>query len=276
MSTADRAIALHLQYPKEYIALSRGYDPSIKHYGVDMAWNSSKGGKYVPVYAPGDGKVVTSAWDNSYGYYVQIEHASGIRTLMAHMKEMPCVKVGDKVKRGQRVGTQGSTGNSTGPHVHFELRLDGKKVDPVPYVFAYPEQEVNKYTQADYGIRHYEPPKPVKYVGTPVERNSAVNQLKVITDTLRAREKASLSATVFGYVTPGIYNVEDIRDADGYRWYDVGDFWCANNAAETWCNYLPKTEPKYTLTMLHLNEGQKDAMIAWCKGEGVEYKVVEE
>ena len=272
MSTADRAIALHLQYPKEYIAFSRGYDPSINHYGVDMAWNADKGGKYPPVYAPGDGKVVTSAWHNSYGYYVQIEHASGIRTLMAHMKEMPCVKVGDKVKRGQRVGTQGSTGNSTGPHVHFELRLDGMKVNPVPYVFAYPEQEVNSSTQRDFGIKHY---SPVKYVGTPVPRDSSVDQLKVITDTLRAREKASLSATVFGYVTPGIYNVEDIRDAEGYRWYDVGDFWCANNKAETWCNFLPKTEPHFDLLMKKLNTQQKDSMVAWCKAEGVEYSVTE-
>ena len=274
MTTRERALALHLQYPKTYISLSRGYDPSINHYGIDMAWNNAQGGPYVPVYAPQDGKVVTSAWHNSYGYYVMIEHATGVRTLMAHMKEMPCVKVGDKVKRGQRVGTEGSTGNSSGPHVHYEVRLDGVKVDPVPLTFAYEGQVINAATDKAYKILRYEP---VKIVGTPVERDSKQDQLKVITDTLRARVTPSLSGTVLGYVKPGIYNVSGIREADGYKWYDCGQgFWCANNKAETWCNYLPKTEPKYSLTMLHLNEGQKDAMIAWCKGEGVEYNIVEE
>lgn len=166
MTVQELALSLHLQYPKTYIAFSRGYDPKIPHYGVDMAYNMNEGGPYVPVYAPADGKVVTSAWDNSYGYYVMIEHASGVRTLMAHMKETPCVKVGEKVKRGQRVGTEGSTGNSSGPHVHFEVRLNGSKVNPVLYTFAYPEQKVNTYTQKDYGIKHYEP---IKYYGTPVD-----------------------------------------------------------------------------------------------------------
>lgn len=273
MGTKETALSLHLQYPKTYIAFSRGYSSS--HKGVDMAWNNAQGGPHVPVFAPADGTVVSAGYDSSYGYYVQIEHAKGVRTLMAHMaKGSLLVKVGQAVKRCQQVGTQGSTGNSTGYHVHYEVRLDGVKVNPVDYTFAFPEQVVNAYTDKDYGIKHY---TPVKYVGTPVERDSKQDQLKVITDTLRARVTPSLSGTVLGYVKPGIYNVSGIREADGYKWYDCGQgFWCANNKAETWCNYLPKTEPKYSLTMLHLNEGQKEAMIAWCKGEGVEYNIVEE
>lgn len=273
MGTKERALALHLQYPKEYVSFSRGYylgeNP---HRGVDMAWNADHGGKYPPVFAPGDGTVVTSAWHNSYGYYVMIEHAPGIRTLMAHMKELPIVKVGQKVVRGQRIGTQGSTGNSTGPHVHFEVRLDGVRVDPVDYVFCYPDQIVNAATDEHYHLKHY---TPVKYWGNPVERNSMMNQLKVITTTLHARENPSLSALKLGYVRTGIYDVSEYRDADGYRWYHCGDFWCANNAVETWCEYMPKTDPKYLLTMKRLNIGQKDAMVAWCKSENVEYEIKE-
>lgn len=273
MGTKETALALHLQYPKEYVSFSRGYytSPSPGHYGVDMAWNSNYGGAYPPIYAPADGKVVTSAWDSSYGYYVMIEHATGVRTLMAHMKELPIVHVGDKVVRGQRIGTQGSTGNSDGPHVHFEVRLDGKKVNPVDYAFVYPNQIVNAYTDAHYGLKHYEP---IKYYGTPVARNSKVDQFKIDTDTLRARTEPNLKGKVLGYVNKGIYNVGESVRADGYIWYKIDDFWCAYD--KQWAEFLPKADPKYSLTMLHLTEAQKAAMVAWCEGEKVEYKVSEE
>lgn len=271
MTVQELALSLHLQYPKTYIAFSRGYNPSTPHYGVDMAYNMNEGGPWVPVYAPADGKVVTSTYDSSYGYYVMIEHATGVRTLMAHLKELPCVKVGEKVKRGQRVGTEGSTGNSSGPHVHFEVRLNGSRVNPVLYAFAYPEQKVNPYTQKDYGIKHYEP---IKYWGHPVERNSKVDQFKIDTDTLRARKEPNLKGEVLGYVNKGIYNVKEFVRADGYIWYKIEDFWCAYDKA--WAEYLPKQDPKYSLTMFHLNEAQKDAMVAWCEGEKVEHKITEE
>jgi hypothetical protein len=270
MGTKERALALHLEYPKEYVSFSRGFDPSVPHYGVDMAWNQKYGGKYPPVFAPADGTVVTSAWHNSYGYYVMIEHASGIRTLMAHMKEMPIVTVGQKVVRGQRVGTQGSTGNSDGPHVHFEVRLDGVKVNPVDYVYVYPEQIVNEYTDKHYGLMHYEP---IKYYGHPVERNSKVDQFKIDTDTLRARAEPNLKGKFLGYVNRGIYNVGESVRADGYIWYKIEDFWCAYDKA--WAEYLPKTEPHYDLLMKKLNEAQAKSMEAWCKAEGVEYTLTE-
>lgn len=270
MTVQELALSLHLQYPKTYIAFSRGYNPSTPHYGVDMAYNMNEGGPWVPVYAPADGKVVTSTYDSSYGYYVMIEHAAGVRTLMAHMKELPCVKVGDKVKRGQRVGTEGSTGNSSGPHVHFEVRLNGSRVNPVLYTFAYPEQKVNPYTQKDYGIKHYEP---IKYWGHPVERDSKVDQFKIDTDTLRARKEPNLKGEVLGYVNKGIYNVKEFVRADGYIWYKIEDFWCAYDKA--WAEFLPKADPKFILTMKNINKAQRDAMTAWCEAEKVEYEVKE-
>lgn len=270
MGSRETCLALHLQYPKTYIAFSRGYSSS--HKGVDMAWNSAQGGPHVPVFAPGDGTVVSAGYDSSYGNYVQIEHAKGVRTLMAHMANNSLtVKVGQIVKRGQTVGIEGSTGNSTGYHVHFEVRLDGVKVDPVPLVFAYPSQVVNKYTESDYGIKHY---TPTQYYGHPVERNSKVDQFKIDTDTLRARTEPNLKGKVLGYVNKGIYNVGESVRADGYIWYKIEDFWCAYD--KQWAEFLPKADPKYTLTMSHLNEAQKAAMVAWCEGEKVEYKVSEE
>lgn len=272
MGTRERALALHLQYPKEYVSFSRGFYTSPKpgHYGVDMAWNPNYGGKYPPVFAPGDGTVKTAAWDSSYGYYVIIEHAAGIRTLMAHMKEAPIVSVGQRVTRGQRVGTQGSTGNSDGPHVHFEVRLDGVKVDPVPLVFVYPGQIVNAYTDEHYGLLHY---TPIQYYGHPVERDSKVDQFKIDTDTLRARTEPSLKAKVLGYVNRGIYNVGESVRADGYIWYKIEDFWCAYD--KQWAEFLPKADPKFNFLMKNINKAQRDAMTAWCEAEKVEYSVTE-
>lgn len=274
MGTKETCLSLHLQYPKEYVSFSRGYytKPSPGHYGVDMAWNSNYGGAYPPIYAPGDGKVVTATYDSSYGYYVMIEHAPGVRTLMAHMKEPPIVHVGDKVVRGQRIGTQGSTGNSTGPHVHFEVRLDGTRVNPVDYVFCYPNQIVNAATDKEYGLKHY---TPTIFVGTPVERNSKVDQIKVLTNTLRARSAPNLQGKINGYIRTGIYDVHGITEADGYTWYNVEEYWIANNASSTYCTYLPKTEPHFDLTMKKLNQAQRDAMTAWCQAEKVEFVVTE-
>lgn len=269
MGTKEVCLALHLQYPKDYIAFSRGF--SSGHKGVDMAWNSAQGGAHVPVYAPADGTVVTATYDSSYGNYVMIEHAKGVRTLMAHMENNSLVvKVGQLVKRGQKVGIQGTTGNSTGYHVHYEVRLDNVKVNPVDYTFAFPNQVVNKYTQSDYGIKHYEP---IKYYGTPVPRNSKVDQFRIDTDTLRARKEPSLKGEVLGYVNKGIYNVGESVRADGYIWYKIEDFWCAYDKA--WAEFLPKTEPHYDLLMHNLNEAQAKSMEVWCKAEGVEYTLTE-
>jgi murein DD-endopeptidase MepM/ murein hydrolase activator NlpD len=99
------------------------------HTGVDMAAPLG-----TPVLAAADGVVVSVAHTNvGYGYYVMIAHGGGVITLYAHLMETD-VSVGDRVSRGQRVGLEGSTGLSTGPHLHFEVRINGGVVDPVPYL----------------------------------------------------------------------------------------------------------------------------------------------
>ena len=280
----NTALALKMQYPKDYISFSRGFTSS--HRGVDMAWNSNYGGQNPPIYAPADGEVVAmvntkgNTWASGvsdWGNLVKIKHATNVYTLSAHMlKGSIVVKVGDKVKRGDYLGKQNSSGYSNGSHDHFEVYVGGAgtkfRVNPVDYCFAYPHQTVNADTQKTYNIQHY---SPVTYVGTPVARNSKVNQVNVISTSLRARKAPNLNGEVLGYANTGYYNVSDIAAADGYTWYNVGEFWVANNAAETWCTYLPKAEPKYNLTMKNLTKAQADAMVAWCKGEKVEYELKE-
>ena len=82
-----------------------------------------------------------------------------------------------------------------------------------------------------------EPEIPI--VGNPVKRNNKVDQIEVITDTLRARENPNLKAKIFGYIKRGIYDIKDVKEADGYKWYQVDAYWIANDKDETWCKIMP-------------------------------------
>jgi LysM repeat protein len=87
-----------------------------------------------PVYAGREGKVVRSGWARTgYGYTVIIEHGEGLQSLYSHMKGQ-WVATGEWVTRGQLIGEVGSTGNSSGPHVHFEVRVNGEQVNPLGYL----------------------------------------------------------------------------------------------------------------------------------------------
>ena len=100
------------------------------HGGLDI----SDGGVYgQPIYASASGTVTFSGGDNSgYGNYVIIDHGSGYTTLYGHCSSLVAV-TGQYVNQGDLIGYVGSTGNSTGPHLHFEIRLNGEKMDPLGY-----------------------------------------------------------------------------------------------------------------------------------------------
>ena len=72
--------------------------------------------------------------DCGLGFYVAIDHENGFETLYGHMAEQPPVTVGQRVNQGEVIGPLGSTGASTGPHVHFMIRLNGSTVDPLNYL----------------------------------------------------------------------------------------------------------------------------------------------
>ncbi|MBR5437982.1 MAG: M23 family metallopeptidase [Clostridia bacterium] len=101
------------------------------HGGTDIAGSGISG---KPVYASRAGKVITAVSSNrGYGIYVLIDHGDGYSTLYAHMSAR-YVSTGDNVSKGQMVGRVGSTGNSTGPHLHFEVRYYGEKKNPMNFV----------------------------------------------------------------------------------------------------------------------------------------------
>ena len=80
-----------------------------------------------------EGRVTLAYYSESYGYNVLINHGDLVETRYAHMSELK-VEKGQKVSRGQVIGLSGNTGDSTGPHLHFEVIINGKKVNPVNYV----------------------------------------------------------------------------------------------------------------------------------------------
>ena len=94
------------------------------HAGMDIDGN--KGDLIV---APANGVVVKAGWQGGYGYLIEIDHGNGLSTRYGHLSRLE-VKEGDSIQRGQLIGLIGSTGRSTGPHLHYELRLDDKAVNP--------------------------------------------------------------------------------------------------------------------------------------------------
>jgi len=100
------------------------------HYGMDF---TAKTG--TPIYATADGVVKHAGWKaNGYGNHVVIDHGYGYETLYAHMSKV-AVKNRQKVKRGQIIGYVGNTGLSAGPHCHYEVQINGKKVNPINYYY---------------------------------------------------------------------------------------------------------------------------------------------
>ncbi len=97
------------------------------HGGLDLAC-----GENSPIYAVSDGEVITASYSESYGYYAVIDHKNGFNTLYAHCSSLLCNE-GDTVKQGDTIALVGSTGNSTGPHLHLEVRLCKERVDPEVY-----------------------------------------------------------------------------------------------------------------------------------------------
>ena len=86
-----------------------------------------------PIQAPGSGMVTSAGWEAGYGQTVTIDHGYGVVTKFAHASKL-LVRRGERVKRGDRVALVGNTGLATGPHLHYEVIVNGRPVDPLRYV----------------------------------------------------------------------------------------------------------------------------------------------
>lgn len=100
------------------------------HEGIDLA-----GPVGTPVYATADGVVIEAGWRAGYGRLVRIQHDFGVETRYGHLNAIR-VEVGQRVSRGERIGDMGNSGRSTGPHLHYEIRVGGDVIDPMIYIRA--------------------------------------------------------------------------------------------------------------------------------------------
>jgi murein DD-endopeptidase MepM/ murein hydrolase activator NlpD len=99
------------------------------HPGIDLS-----GASGTPIYATADGTVLRAGWNSGgYGNLVEVDHGRGITTRYGHMSAI-MVSAGQLITRGQQVGRMGSTGRSTGNHLHYEVRIDGRAVNPIPFM----------------------------------------------------------------------------------------------------------------------------------------------
>ena len=131
-------VAIPSTQPVQGVALTSGYgvrsDPfrgrAAMHAGIDLA-----GPIGTPIYATADGYVGRAEWAGGYGNLVELNHGRGIQTRYGHLTRST-VQAGQAIKRGQLIGYMGSTGRSTGSHLHYEVRIDGKAVNPIPFMEA--------------------------------------------------------------------------------------------------------------------------------------------
>ena len=134
---ADGAIAVPSDKPVKSAEFTSGYgtrtDPfrggAARHQGIDLAAPIG-----TPIYATADGTISEAAWNSGgYGNLIKCDHGRGIETRYGHLSRI-LVSRGQRVTRGQLIGYMGSTGRSTGSHLHYEVRIDGNAVNPIPFM----------------------------------------------------------------------------------------------------------------------------------------------
>jgi murein DD-endopeptidase MepM/ murein hydrolase activator NlpD len=136
-STATRQDTIPTDWPvnPKQASVSAAFGPRGNgswHQGIDLS--APKG---TPVRATADGRVVVAERKGAWGRMVLIDHGNGYETRFAHLKRIK-VERGEKVRRGEVVGTVGESGNATGPHLHYEVLISGTPVDPRPFMDGTP------------------------------------------------------------------------------------------------------------------------------------------
>lgn len=230
-----------------YLTITQGYHSA--HVGNDYGWSGKVAGANNQPIIAAEAGVVTTAVDGYgntypnnriYGNYVIVSHGDGWYTLYGHLLKGLTVTKGQTVAKGQTLGFMGNSGYSCGQHLHFELRKGGNSksyaVDPLDYLTVQNNLIVSDSTKFPERIKYG---TPTGYVGTPVERNTAVEQVEVLINSLRARKRPELNdAVILGLANKGIYNVLETRDmtheaSNGYLWYRIEDnLWIATNEGE--------------------------------------------
>ena len=264
-----------MRMPVDYVALTRGFKPS--HRGADFGWNFAHGGPRHAILAAESG-VVTTVYKTSrnnyaaylagkeraiYGTYVAINHGGGIYTFYGHLEYNTVrVRFGDRVTKGQQIGIMGNTGTSNGTHLHFEVRKNGNKVDPLDYLKVYPGQFLSPNSALLDKIKRGE-----EVIIKPETADRMRDQIKVNINNLNIRSNPYLGDNIVGTLQRGIYNVFEQRDmrheaSNGYLWYRIADnVWCAQvSGVDFYKAELPEIvhPPETDLLKQEIDEMKKD------------------
>ncbi len=127
LNVKNKVFEKGLHYQTSPFGMRDGY----MHQGIDMIGKAYAGDNIV---AFADGTVYVNAYDDSRGNYIVLKHSNGTETHYYHMRSRSVLNQGATVKKGQVLGFMGTTGNSTGPHLHFGIRIGGNFVNPLPYL----------------------------------------------------------------------------------------------------------------------------------------------
>lgn len=199
------------------------------HEGVDYSAN----GKSIPIYALDDGEVLYEGYDNSTGAiicYIRFPKLDDHVGLYYHLANT-VINKGDKVTKDTKIGMMGSTGYSTGNHLHFDW-------------FKYSDYNKDFYDREYEDFNEYIFPENRIKVTAPVERNENINQIRVIVDNLRVRTGHSINNSVLGFAqNKAIYNDLEVYKDNNYTWHRIDDNqWIADNGE--WLDSYPYTDYK--------------------------------
>lgn len=222
----------YFKLPLDYIGITTYF--SATHPAIDLGWKDNPN---LRIYSAYDGKVIENDYNDSTGYRVWIQSDiddSRYLHRYCHLKEKSNLRVGDTINQGDLIGIMGSTGNSTGNHLHFDLWKCPKdyvmnwndrskySVNPLLYCFLFDDQT---QSSNNYGV--------TKVVGSKkkTNRNENKEQIEVLNTYLRARTSPFLKDNnILGYIDLGTYDVLEENNNDGYLWVKIdNNMWIANN-----------------------------------------------
>lgn len=195
-----------LIFPCDFVGITQNFKSS--HKAIDMGWSTKNGGPNHVIYAPGDGKVsyvkdsvkTNNKNSKTYGNYIKINHGDGLTTLVAHLKYGSIkVKVGDKVKTGDKLGLMGNTGYSFGTHTHYEVILNGTKLNPLLYTYYTDKHVISSTTKKKYKLLFLES-----------EVKEKVDEIKKDETIENTSNEVTIDDTIFEFVCPktGMYKIQ--------------------------------------------------------------------
>lgn len=267
----------YMTYPMKYMRITCRYDEAShkKHcIGVtdgNVDYPIDDGGKDIgrdPIYCPcdemkvtairgvGNSNITNTIWLVSTSPVVAPTFTDIAFMTLTHSNDSDFtnIKVGDTFKRGEIICYEGTSG-ATSNHIHLVCgrgdSITWKQNSNGAWVMAgnslkpedvfYIDRNFTQELWGGYLIWKDLPQKEeIKKVGTPVSRNTSIDQIEVLVDNLNARSSADKTSTSNGYINKGIYNVTEIAEKVDYIWIKVEDFWIATNESDGWTIYYPK------------------------------------